>query len=207
MKLIITLIFLLLTNCKTNEYKLIGITSKIEEIFYYGKDFSVSAWNIDEERLNKVRLEIKNSIAMQKLDNPKEKWKEISEIATKDGNYILFQIFPETRIPSEFLSFQFQLNDFSPLKQYSYYNEIIETNIRTRYYNTPGAFYMGGFYGTSRGFIYSMSARPIEQDLNQKLTHSYNFLILFSKENLKKENRFRVITPNGNFIDFEFNNP
>lgn len=207
MKTIIIYLFtVLFLGCKTNEYRLIGITSRLEENFYYGKDFSVSAWGMDEERLSKIRLELKNSIALQKLENPTTKWKEISELSTKDGNYILFQIFPETRVPAEFLSFQFQLNDTLPLKIYSYYNEIVETNIRTRYYS-PGSFYLGGFYGTQRGFIYSMSARPIENEINQKLIHSYNFLILFSKDNLQNENKFRVTTPSGNLIDFEFNSP
>ncbi len=196
------LVFLI--NCSTNEYRLIGITSRLQEIFYYGKDFTVSAWNVDEERLNRVKLEIKNSLAIQNLENPKEKWKEVTDISLKDGTYVLFQIFPESRVPNEFINFRFQLNDALPIKVYSYYTEILETSIRGRYYY-PGPFYAGGFYGDQGGFVYPMNGRQTEQ-ISQRVIHSYNFLVLFPASN-KGKNQFRVTTPIGNLIDFEINSP
>ncbi len=196
--------FLFLFNCTTNEYRLIGITSRLQEIFYYGKDFSVSAWNVDEERLSRVKLEIKNSLAVQNLENPKEKWKEVTDISLKDGNYVLFQIFPESRVLAEFLKFKFQLNETSPVKTYSYYSEILETSIRGRYYY-PGPFYAGGFYGGYGGFAYPINSRQTEQ-VSQRIVHSYNFLVLFSNIQVKK-NIFRITTPAGNLIEFELNNP
>jgi hypothetical protein len=176
----------------------------LQEIFYYGKDFTVSAWNVDEERLNKVKLEIKNSLAVQNLENPKEKWKEVTDISLKDGTYVLFQIFPESRVPNEFIKFRFQLNDASPIKFYSYYTEILETSIRGRYYY-PGPFYAGGFYGGQGGFVYPTNSRQTEQ-ISQRIVHSYNFLVLFPTSN-KVKNEFRVTTPIGNLIDFEINSP
>lgn len=199
-------LFLLLffISCATNEYKLIGITSRLQEIFYYGKDFTVTAWNVDEEQLTRIKLELKNSLAVQKLDNPKEKWKEVTDISLKDGSYILFQIFPESRVPAEFLSFKFLLNDTSPTKSYSYYSEILETNIRGRYYY-PGPFYAGGFYGGYGGFAYPMNGRQTEQ-ITQRIVHSYNFLVLFPSQEMKT-NRLKVTTPAGNKIEFELSNP
>ena len=199
-------LFLLLffTSCATNEYKLIGITSRLQEIFYYGKDFTVTAWNVDEEQLTRIKLELKNSLAVQKLDNPKEKWKEVTDISLKDGSYILFQIFPESRVPPEFLGFKFFLNDTSPTKSYSYYSEILETNIRGRYYY-PGPFYAGGFYGGYGGFAYPMNGRQTEQ-ITQRIVHSYNFLVLFPSQEIKT-NRLKVTTPAGNKIEFELSNP
>ena len=199
-------LFLLLffISCATNEYKLIGITSRLQEIFYYGKDFTVTAWNVDEEQLTRIKLELKNSLAVQKLDNPKEKWKEVTDISLKDGSYILFQIFPESRVPAEFLSFKFFLNDTSPTKSYSYYSEILETNIRGRYYY-PGPFYAGGFYGGYGGFAYPMNGRQTEQ-ITQRIVHSYNFLVLFPSQELKT-NRLKITTPAGNKIEFELSNP
>lgn len=197
-------LLLLFTSCATNEYKLIGITSRLQEIFYYGKDFTVTAWNVDEEQLTRIKLELKNSLAVQKLDNPKEKWKEVTDISLKDGSYILFQIFPESRVPAEFLSFKFLLNDTSPTKTYSYYSEILETNIRGRYYY-PGPFYAGGFYGGYGGFAYPMNGRQTEQ-ITQRIVHSYNFLVLFPSQEMKT-NRLKVTTPAGNKIEFELSNP
>ncbi len=197
-------LLLLFTSCATNEYKLIGITSRLQEIFYYGKDFTVTAWNVDEEQLTRIKLELKNSLAIQKLDNPKEKWKEVTDISLKEGTYILFQIFPESRVPAEFLSFKFLLNDTSPTKSYSYYSEILETNIRGRYYY-PGPFYAGGFYGGYGGFAYPMNGRQTEQ-ITQRIVHSYNFLVLFPSQEMKT-NRLKVTTPAGNKIEFELSNP
>lgn len=204
LKYILFYLLVFLINCSTNEYRLIGITSRLQEIFYYGKDFTVSAWNVDEERLIRVKLEIKNSLAVQNLENPKEKWKEVTDISLKDGTYVLFQIFPESRVPNEFIKFRFQLNDAQPIKFYSYYTEILETSIRGRYYY-PGPFYAGGFYGGQGGFVYPMNARQTEQ-ISQRIVHSYNFLVLFPASN-KGKDQFRVTTPIGNLIDFEINNP
>jgi hypothetical protein len=197
-------ILLLILNCSSSEYRLIGITSKLQEVFYYGKDFSVSAWKVDDERLDKIRLEIKNSIAVAKIENPREKWKEITELSTKDGEYVLFQIYPESRVPAEFLAFQFKLNDTQPIKSYSYYNEVIETNLRNMpFYSGP--FHMGGIYGDQKGFIYPIP-RQMNGEISQKLVHIYNFLILFPETKSESKKLFRVITPNGNYIDFEINN-
>lgn len=185
-------------HCSSNEYRLIGISSRSQETFYYGNDFTVSAWNLNEERLIKIKHDLKNSLAVQNLENPKEKWKEVSDISLKDGNYILFQIFPDTRVPNDFLKFQFLWNDSEPKKIYSYYTEILETSIRGRYY-----YPVGGFYGGGGGFMYPINSRQTEQ-VSQKIVHSYNFLLLF-KNPITAKNSFKVTTPSGNQIEFELN--
>ena len=191
-------------DCAMNEYKLIGITSRLQEIFYYGKNFSVSAWNVDEERLSKIKLELKNSLAVQITENQEEKWKEVTDLSLKDGTYVLFQIFPESRVPSDFLKFSFQLNEIKPIKSYSYYTEILETSVRGRYYY-PGPFFAEGFYGGQGGFAYPINSRQTEQ-ISQRIVHSYNFLLLFPVVSYKRS-QLKVTTPIGNLIEFELNNP
>ncbi|HMX33843.1 MAG TPA: hypothetical protein PKC66_16510, partial [Leptospiraceae bacterium] len=158
-------------SCISKEYRLIGITSRMEEVFYYGNDFKVTAWEVDQERLDKIKLDLKNSIALENPSNAKDRWREVSELSLKDGNYILFQILPDTKVPTDFLKFSFQWNGNQSTKTYSYYSEILETNIRGRYY-----YPIGGFYGGGGGFMYPTNSRQTEQ-ITQRLYHIYNFLL------------------------------
>lgn len=195
-----------INSCTSTEYNLIGITSKSEEMYYYGKNFTVTAIEIEEEKLNEVKIDLKNSIATIKTDRPEELWKEISELSLTDGKYILFQIYPETKIMDKFLEFKFQLDGKPPIKYYSMYQQILKSTMRNSNYYT-NSFYNGTYYGNYGIHAYPMSSIPYETTTVHKVSHVYSFLVLFEKDsNVKSKEILTITTPHNHLIEFRREN-
>jgi hypothetical protein len=103
----IHLIVFYLFGCASQEYKLLGITSKEKEMKYFGKSFSTSLQKLDREQIEKIKVDLKNSYALQKIENPEMFWNELDSISVEKNEFLLFQINPETRVFAEFLFFVF----------------------------------------------------------------------------------------------------
>lgn len=158
---------------------------------YFGKSFTSSLQKLDREQIEKIKIDLKNSYALQKIENPENFWDELDSISFDRNEFLLFQMNPETRVFSEFLNFSYSP---MPEKIYSYYTESTQKN------SNPRMIYPG--VGSGGAFAYTNGIYPIELDANTKLKHQYFFLLKYSKNsNLTK---LRVLTRSGNFIDFKF---
>lgn len=197
---------LLLLSCQTSELKLKGITAKSEEFYFYGADFRVSANTLDDKALELIKLDLKSRLADTLPPDRIKQWEETGKISSADGFYLLFQVFPKSRILPEFLEFKFSLNENIPLRFYSYYAFQLNTNIRTYGRLYPYPYMPGGVYGGYYAYPYPLM--PYDASISMEEQHCYRFLVLFPAGTIiKGKNIFKVKTPKGNFIEFEYELP
>jgi hypothetical protein len=196
--LICTLIFC--SNCNTTELKYIGTTNKVKEEYFYGLNYIVTLSRIDESSLPKIKTDVKNALSLSIDKNRIQEWKEISDLSSKDKDIFLFQIFPDTRVIPEFLEFSFECNGSKLLPSYKYYSLLSSTTVRSNVYQSYPI-----VIGLGPGYPYYYRPYPTEVEVQISNRHAYSFVFLSTKRECmnKKGDRFRIITPSGNFIDFE----
>jgi hypothetical protein len=188
------------SNCNTTELKYIGTTNKVKEEYFYGLNFIVTLSRIDETSLPKIKTDVKNALSLSEDKKRIQEWKEISELSLKDKDIFLFQIFPETRVIPEFLEFSFDCNGSKLTPAYKYYSLLSSTTVRSNVYQSYPI-----VIGLGPGYPYYYRPYPTEMEVQVSNRHAYSFVFLSNKKEcmVKKGDRFRIITPSGNLIDFE----
>ncbi|MDX1960755.1 MAG: hypothetical protein SFU98_19440 [Leptospiraceae bacterium] len=197
---VLLLFFFLIISCKTNEYRLIGINSKIEEDYYYGESFKVSLIKPSKEEFSKIKDSLKNSLALSDSKTRVKEWKEISELNQEKSDYLLFTLNSKTRVIPEFLEFKFLMDSQSPKRIFSYYKEMISTSSKPTY---SGGFVYGfggaGFVGPNSTY----RTIPYDSDGIINIQHGYSFLLEFTSTDLKNSKKLIIKTPQGNLIEFD----
>lgn len=182
----------LLISCTTNEFYLKGIVFKEKEIKYFGSKYTVEFQKLNKEELELTKLSLKNSYSQRFFKDPEIAWEEIHSISYEKNDFYLFKFYPETKVFSDFLKFEFQYENKTPIKYYDYFEEVINSVSKVRYYPGSGIMNMG----TPYNFIY-----PIDQDINTKIIYRYSFLLLIPKNEILT--KFKIITRKGAIIEFE----
>jgi hypothetical protein len=200
-KIILPIIFWFF-QCSTNEFKYIGTTDKLKESYFYGSNFVVTLQRVEEANLLKLKSEIKNAIALSEEKGRLQEWKEVGELSSKEKDIFLFQIFPETRVLPEFLQFTFECGGSKISPSHKYYSLNTSTSIRTNVYQSYPV-----VMGIGPSIPYYYRPYPADVDVTIIYKHTYSFVMNLSKNSCmgKKGDRFRAITPSGNYIDFERN--
>ncbi len=185
-------LILLFISCTTNDYYLKGIASKDKEFKYFGNKYYGEFQKLNKEELELVQLSLKNSFSQRFFKDPDLIWEEINFLDFGKNDFYIFRFFPETKVFPEFLKFEFEYNNKTPIKQYDYFEEIVNSISRVRYY--PGSGMMG--MGAPYNFVY-----PIDQDVKTKIIYRYSFLLLVPKNEILK--KIKITTRKGAIIEFE----
>jgi hypothetical protein len=188
------------SSCNTTELKYIGTTNKVKEEYFYGINFIVTLTRIDDTSLPKIKTDVKNALSLSEDKKRIQEWREVSELSTKDKDIFLFQIFPDTRVLPEFLEFGFECNGSKFTPAYKYYSLLSSTTVRSNVYQSYPI-----VIGLGPGYPYYYRPYPTEIEVQVSNRHAYSFVFLSTKREcmVKKGDRFRIITPSGNLIDFE----
>ncbi len=171
--------------------------------FYFGNGFHFNSSYVKQEMLYSIKQHLKTAAADRNPENPEEIWREISDYSLSDGVYILFELSPETRLPTSFVDLKFELDGVKPLRVDNYY-----------IYNISGVtegprIYASGFYMHGSGPVtHSVGMYyPIydgTSDIYLSGEHLYRFLILFpGGVNPAKKHELKVRFHNGRIISFK----
>ena len=196
-----SLIFFLL-SCSTNEYKIVGITNKSREEYFFGQNFKVQLSKVDNYTLDKVKSDLKNQLSISNSKNRIEEWKKISTLNIKNLDIFIFQLFPDTAVIPEFLDFEFECSNEKIIPDFKYYSMNLSAVGRSNFTNTypvviglgpPGPYYP----------YYRTYTQDIDINIQNKHIYSYTFIIPLGRCMLKSGDRFKVITFEKNIIEFQ----
>jgi hypothetical protein len=188
-----------LTFCQSNEYRMIGITNKLGEEYYYGSTFQVRLLKLEKDSLPGLKMDLKNRISGEEMKNAPEEWRAVSNLSFDKNDIFLFQLIPETRVIQEFLDFTFECNGISIQPKYRYYT--LNTSVTGRTQSYP----MVVGFGPSMHY-YPYSYRSYTQDVQVSIhyKHVYAFVFLLPNDSCmsSKSDRFQAITPSQSKIEF-----
>ena len=202
---ILLLFILLLLNCNTNEFKYIGTTNRISEEYFYGIGFKVNLLKLEASGLDRLKNDLKNAISVSGEKGRVSLWQEISLLSTTEKDIFLFQIIPDTRVLPEFLEFNFECRSEKLIPKFSYYSNITIANTKQGGFQSyPIVFGIGGVNTIYPNYYRSY---PQDYDISISTKHVYSFVFYIKKNSCmtQKKERFRVITPVSNIIEFEVN--
>ncbi|MEM7180577.1 MAG: hypothetical protein AAF518_06680 [Spirochaetota bacterium] len=151
--------------------------------------------------MQNIKLALKNQLALKESKAVETEWKRISQLSAEQGLFILFELYPETMLPKEFLNFRFVLNQSEASHIDRYYVYTLEANSHTT--RRPSPFIYGWYNYTPFQGVYSIV--DYTPDIQLSGQHCYKFLLQFQQiKKLQKGDRLKITSPHGNEIVFEY---
>jgi hypothetical protein len=197
---VLSLLFLFtLPFCQSNEYRMIGITNKIGEEYFYGSSFQVRLLKLDKDSLPGLKMDLKNMVSTQEVPNASEEWRTITNLSMNQNDIFLFHLIPDTRVIPEFLDFSFECNGIPIQPRYQYYT--LNTSVSGRANSYPMIVGFGpGFPNAPYG--YRTYSQDVQVSIQYKHVYAFVFLIPLNTCLVEKLDRFVVKTPSQSRIEF-----
>jgi hypothetical protein len=191
-----------LVYCSTNEYKYIGTTNRMSEEYYYGIGFKAIFLKLEKTGLDRLKIDLKNAISLGAEKGKLQLWQEISLLNTTEKDILLFHLVPDTRVLPEFLEFNFECKSEKIIPKFTYYSNITIANSKQGGFQSyPIVFGLGGVNSNYPTYYRSY---PQDQEISLSTKHVYTFVFTTKKNSCMtiKNERFKVITPLSNIIEF-----
>ncbi|PJZ69633.1 hypothetical protein CH373_09010 [Leptospira perolatii] len=201
MKLFALFLSLYLLACSGRELHRVGEGRPSSETYYYGSKYSIKAYKVFSDDLNDLKKELKNDLSSKPSNkDSKKQWDEISSLSTKDYEFFLLELIPETRVPQEFLTFKFELDGEIPAKTWSYY--VLQWSAKVRS-NRPILYPVIATGPYPGSYVYPLTTNVYESSVEAETEHTYRFLLTYPRSKLNRGRKLRVVSPQDTIYEFE----